>query len=474
MEHLLGISSTKKVLVVGDAMLDKYTFGSVDRISPEAPVPILKVKKHETRLGGAANVAANIAAVGVGVSLLSLCGDDGAADILLKEIKKADIDSQLIKSGNISTIVKKRLLAQQQQLMRIDHENEKDTKAAQDLFKRFLEIFLDYDLVVLSDYGKGALIDHQSYIENCNKNNIAILVDPKGGNFNRYANSTIITPNLREFEEIVGSSSNDDEFLSKAKKLKDKLSLTYLMVTLGADGVFVLDNQNKSHRMLSEAKQVFDVSGAGDTVIAVLAALIASGYKVVQALDIANIAAGLAVGKVGTSVVTYQEILNSLNKKERVKQPLYDIDELLPLIIKDKSDNKKIVMTNGCFDILHAGHVTYLEEAAKLGDVLVVAINTDASVKRLKGKSRPVNSLKSRARVIAGLQAVDYIISFDEDTPKKIYELTLPDILVKGSDYKDNEIIGADAVIKNGGSVVLIDFVEGYSTTEIIKKINDT
>jgi len=195
---------------------------------------------------------------------------------------------------------------------------------------------------------------------------------------------------------------------------------------------------------------------------------------VVQALDIANIAAGLAVGKVGTSVVTYQEILNSLNKKERVKQPLYDIDELLPLIIKDKSDNKKIVMTNGCFDILHAGHVTYLEEAAKLGDVLVVAINTDASVKRLKGKSRPVNSLKSRARVIAGLQAVDYIISFDEDTPKKIYELTLPDILVKGSDYKDNEIIGADAVIKNGGSVVLIDFVEGYSTTEIIKKINDT
>jgi len=471
MNTTLGISHTKKVLVVGDAMLDKYTFGSVERISPEAPVPILKVEKNETRLGGAANVAANLAAVGVRVTLLSISGDDLEADILLNEIKNANVDPQLLRSSNISTIVKKRLLAQQQQLIRIDDEHEQDVKAAYDLYKKFLDIFLDYDLVVLSDYGKGALIDHQSYIENCNKSNIDILVDPKGGNFNHYANSTIITPNLREFEEIVGSSSSNEEFLSKAIELKNKLNLSYLIVTLGADGVFVLDKKNSPHRMQSEAKQVFDVSGAGDTVIAILAALIASGYEVTEALDIANIAAGLAVAKVGTSVVTYQEILNAIKNKEKVNQPIYDIDELLQVIKVNKKDKKKIVMTNGCFDILHAGHVTYLEEAAKLGDILILAINTDSSVKRLKGSSRPINSLKSRAKVLSGLRSVDYIVSFDDDTPEELYEYFLPDILVKGSDYKNTKIIGADAVIKNGGSVVLIDFLDGHSTTETIKKI---
>ena len=472
MTYLEDIQSDKRVLVVGDAMLDEYTFGVVDRISPEAPVPILKVHKHEFRLGGAANVAANIAALGVGVSLLGLCGADAAADALLEEMQKACVDSQLLRSVEISTTTKKRILSHQQQLMRIDHEHQINNKAAKNLYEKFLEIYLDYDLVVLSDYGKGALLDPQPYIESCNLKNIAILVDPKGGDFDRYCNATLITPNLREFEEIVGSSLNNDEFVAKAQALKNKLGLAYLIVTLGPDGVFMLDDQNHSHRMSSEAKQVYDVSGAGDTVIAVLAALIASDYEVAHALDIANTAAGLAVAKVGTSVVTYHEILSALNHKNHIEQSLYCIDELLPLVEKYKLDRKKIVMTNGCFDILHAGHVTYLEAAAKLGDILIVAINSDASVTRLKGKSRPVNLVESRAKVLAGLKAVGHVVSFDEDTPKKLYELIIPDILVKGSDYSDKEIIGSDVVTKNGGSVRLLDFVEGHSTTSIIERIH--
>ena len=471
MTYLAGIPTGKKVLVVGDVMLDEYTFGVVERISPEAPVPILKVHKQECRLGGAANVAANITALGVGVSLLGLCGADTAADILLEEMQKACIDSKLLRSVEISTTTKKRILAHQQQLMRIDYEHQINIKAAQNLYEKFLEIYLDYDLVVLSDYGKGAVLDPQPYIESCNLKNIAILVDPKGGDFDRYCNSTLITPNLREFEEIVGSSLNDDEFVAKATSLKNKLGLAYLIVTLGPDGVFILDNQNQTRRMSSEAKQVYDVSGAGDTVIAVLAALIACDYEVGHALDIANTAAGLAVAKVGTSVVTYHEISSVLNNKNRIEQSLYGIDKLLHLVEKDKLDRKKIVMTNGCFDILHIGHVTYLEAAAKLGDILIVAINSDASVTRLKGKSRPINSIESRAKVLAGLKAVDYVVMFDEDTPKKLYELILPDILVKGSDYSDKEIIGADVVTVNGGSVRLLDFVEGHSTTSIIESI---
>jgi D-beta-D-heptose 7-phosphate kinase / D-beta-D-heptose 1-phosphate adenosyltransferase len=301
--------------------------------------------------------------------------------------------------------------------------------------------------------------------------NIAIFVDPKGGDFDRYCNSTLITPNLREFEEIVGSSLNDDEFVAKALTLKNKLGLAYLIVTLGPEGVFMLDDQNNIHRISSEARQVYDVSGAGDTIIAVLAALVACDYKVEDALGIANIAAGLAVAKVGTSVVTYHEISSSLYNKDRIELSLYGIEELFHLVEKDKLDRKTIVMTNGCFDILHAGHVTYLEAAAKLGDILIVAINSDASVTRLKGKSRPVNLVESRAKVLAGLKAVDYVVSFDEDTPKKLYELIKPDILVKGSDYSDKEIIGADVVTANGGSVRLLDFVEGHSTTSIIERI---
>ena len=466
------ISTDKKVLVIGDVMLDEYTFGHVERISPEAPVPILKVEEHQLRLGGAANVAANISSLGVKVSLMGICGDDDTASLLVKEMQKHSVDSKLLKSNDVNTIVKKRIIANQQQLIRIDQESRIDSQVSKNLFKKFLEIYKDYDLVVISDYGKGSLIDHQKYIKSCNLKNISVLIDPKGGDFDRYKNATLMTPNLREFQEIVGTIKNNDELVDKAISLKNELSLRYLIVTLGPEGVLMVDDQNNVHMMTSEAKQVYDVSGAGDTIIAVLAVLIVNDYEFISALKIANVAAGLAVGKVGTSVISYRELDDTLNTKEKTIQSLHSIDKLMPIIEQAKLENKKIVMTNGCFDILHAGHVSYLKEAAKLGNILIVAINSDTSVSKLKGKSRPINPLEMRATVLSSLSAVDYVISFEEDTPEKLYELVLPDILVKGSDYSKEEIAGADIITNNGGMVKLIDLVEGFSTTSIIDRIN--
>tara|TARA_Y100000385_G_C13067176_1_gene627265 strand:- start:440 stop:1867 length:1428 start_codon:yes stop_codon:yes gene_type:complete len=465
------ISTDKKVLVIGDVMLDEYTFGNVERISPEAPVPILKVEELQLRLGGAANVAANISSLGIKVSLMGICGDDNTGSLLVKEMQKHSVDSKLLKSDDLNTIVKKRIIANQQQLIRIDQESRIDSQVSKNLYKKFLEIYIDYDLVVISDYGKGSLIDHQKYIKSCNLKNISVLIDPKGGDFDRYKNATLMTPNLREFEEIVGTIKNNDELVDKAISLKNELALRYLIVTLGPEGVLFVDDKNNANKIPSEARQVFDVSGAGDTIIAVLAVLIVNDYEFVSALKIANVAAGLAVGKVGTSVISYRELDDALNRKDNTTQSLQSIDQLMPIIEQAKLENKKIVMTNGCFDILHAGHVTYLEEAAKLGNFLIVAINSDASVSRLKGKSRPINSLEMRATVVSSLSAVNFVVSFEEDTPQKLYELILPDILVKGSDYSGKEIIGSDVITSNGGSVKLIEFVEGFSTTSIVEKI---
>tara|TARA_A100001015_G_scaffold317910_1_gene436145 strand:+ start:233 stop:1417 length:1185 start_codon:yes stop_codon:yes gene_type:complete len=368
------ISTDKKVLVIGDVMLDEYTFGHVERISPEAPVPILKVEEHQLRLGGAANVAANISSLGVKVSLMGICGDDDTASLLVKEMQKHSVDSKLLKSNDVNTIVKKRIIANQQQLIRIDQESRIDSQVSKNLFKKFLEIYKDYDLVVISDYGKGSLIGHQKYIKSCNLKNISVLIDPKGGDFDRYKNATLMTPNLREFQEIVGTIKNNDELVDKAISLKNELGLRYLIVTLGPEGVLMVDDQKNVHKMTSEAKQVYDVSGAGDTIIAVLAVLIVNDYEFVSALKIANVAAGLAVGKVGTSVISYRELDDTLNTKDNTLQSLHTIDKLMPIIEQAKLENKKIVMTNGCFDILHAGHVTYLKEAAKLGNILIVIL----------------------------------------------------------------------------------------------------
>ena len=469
--NLFEAGSSNRVLVVGDVILDEYIFGIVERVSPEAPVPVVKVERVETRPGGAANVAANVAGVGVGVSLLGMCGRDSAAKTLAEQLVKHNVDSLLISHEATTTIVKRRVVAHQQQLLRIDEEVHLSANIGTMIYERFLESYQKYRVVILSDYGKGALQNHQRYIDACNSKGIKVLIDPKGGDFDRYKGATLITPNLREFEQIVGASSSQSERLDKARALKDKLSLEFLIITLGADGILLIDDADNHHHLSSEARQVFDVSGAGDTVIAILAALMSTGRAVKDALVVANAAAGIVVGKLGTSIVTKQELNSYLSNPAAEERDVLTLEELISRIISLKAQGLTIVMTNGCFDILHPGHVAYLEKAKKLGDILVVAINTDESVRRIKGPKRPINNFESRAKLLRALRPVDYVVAFDQDTPELLYGEVLPHILVKGSDYLGKELAGASAVTSNGGKIELIDFIDGYSSSNIIHNI---
>ena len=474
MEKLSNKDSRPRLLVVGDSILDEYIFGSVQRISPEAPVPILNHSESEFRLGGAANVAANAAAFGVDVSLLGICGTDDSAEILISKLEEENIDPIMIRADQGKTILKKRMIADNQQLFRIDGEVKFDKGAADSARSLFKKVCKNYDLVVFSDYGKGTLVDHKDYIELCKNLNIPVLIDPKGGDFEKYIGATLITPNLREFEEIMGSSSSQEEFLSKVKSLKKQLKLQHIIVTLSSDGMVLVDEDKEVSFFKAEAKQVFDVSGAGDTVIAILASLMAQGEDVSKALNIANIGAGIAVSKVGTCVVTRAEVKRHMQLKSKLSPWKIDLDYLLQETLHYKDQGKTIVMTNGCFDLLHLGHLDFLERSKVMGDVLIVALNRDDSITRLKGASRPINDFESRAKILASLSFVDFVIGFDEDTPEKLYSQLLPHILVKGEDYIDSKVAGADAVIENGGRVEFIPLLEGYSSSKIIEKILST
>ena len=471
MINSFNVNENSKILVVGDSILDKYLFGVVERISPEAPVPILKTKTSELRLGGAANVAANIAAMGTKVSLLSICGKDKDAENLKNTLIQKDVKPILISFKREQTISKERIVSNNQQLLRIDDEVAFGIESSSILLKRFLKIYSNFDAVVLSDYGKGTLTDHQAYINACKKSHIPILIDPKGGDFTKYKNSFAITPNLREFEEIVGQSINKKEIVEKAKKLKNDLNLENLIITLGAEGVMLIDKEENLSIFSSEAKQVYDVSGAGDTVIAVLSALVAQNNSVQKSLRVANTAAGIVVGRFGTSIVTRKELADKLKSDEANNSDLIKLNDLKNKLEILRKEGKKIVMTNGCFDILHAGHVDYLKKAKNQGDILIVAINSDKSVRELKGEERPINKLKARSAVISGLKSVDFTISFNATTPKRLYEQLKPDVLVKGSDYTGKKIAGSEAVEANGGRIELVEFLEGYSTTSLIRKI---
>ena len=474
MTDSFNIDDNSKILVIGDAILDKYLFGEVERISPEAPVPILKTKESEFRLGGAANVAASIAAMGTQVALLSLCGQDEESKSLKTSLIAANVKPILKSYKKEKTISKERIVSNNQQLLRIDDESIFSRQSANQLLEEFLNIYRSYDAVVLSDYGKGTLIKHQSFIKACNKLNIPILIDPKGGDFTKYKNSFLITPNLREFEEIVGPTSNEKNLIKKAKILKKQLNLTNLIITLGAKGVLLINEKQEEIKFSSEAKQVYDVSGAGDTVIAVLSALIAQKNGIQKSLRLANRAAGIAVGKFGTSVVTIEELTNKPSTQKAKESNLIDLKDLKKRVSELKQQGKIIVMTNGCFDILHAGHVDYLNKSKDLGDVLIVAINSDRSIKGLKGSSRPINKLEARSALLSSLKSVDFVVSFNASTPQNLYEQILPDVLVKGSDYHGKEIVGSSAVINNGGKIELIEYLEGYSTSKIIEKILST
>ena len=460
-----------KILVIGDIILDEYLKGSVSRVSPEAPVPVLKPDDKELRLGGASNVAANVKSLGSRVELLGVVGRDEAGKQLRSLLKGASIKSSL-SSSDKSTIHKLRLLAGQQQLLRLDIEQTFDQKEWLSTKKSFSKKLRNFGAVIVSDYGKGTLHDVPFIIQQAKKRDIPVFIDPKGNNFNKYKGAYIITPNYLEFSTEVDGVKSEQDLNNKANNMIKKLSLQGLLITRGQEGMTLFKKErgkvNRSD-FPTEARDVFDVSGAGDTVIASLAAAQSSGMTLEDSVKLANAAAGIVVGKSGTASPSLAELSISLNSGDSVLSKT----EIKDLVKEAKKDSKKIVFTNGCFDLLHVGHITYLEEAKKLGDRLVVALNSDNSVKKLKGSKRPINKLKERAKQIAALNSVDWVTSFSEDTPLKLIKELEPDVLIKGKDYKVKDIAGSKEVLSKGGQVKTINLVKGVSTSNLIRKIKD-
>jgi D-beta-D-heptose 7-phosphate kinase/D-beta-D-heptose 1-phosphate adenosyltransferase len=458
-----------RILIIGEVMLDKYWHGSTSRISPEAPVPVVHVDSEENKVGGSGNVAMNCASLGAKTSIISFCGDDDNGYLVNQILKKAGVKTYIKKIKHFTTITKLRILSKNQQLIRSDFEMPLKASLQDNALKTFQNKIHSTDVVIISDYGKGLISNLKHYISAAKAEKKIIIVDPKGTDFRKYKGSTILTPNMSEFEEVVGSCKNLHEIELKAKKLIKQLSLNALLITRSEKGMTLVEKGKKSFNVPALAKDVYDVTGAGDTVVSVLASCLGAGITFRDSVVIANIAASIVVGKVGTSTVSPKEIINT------VPDNTYHINDTKRKIIKRiidlKQSGKKIVFTNGCFDILHPGHLSYLREAKNLGDILVIGLNSDTSVRRLKGTKRPINKQKDRSILLQSLSFVDYVIPFSEDTPKDLIEILSPDILVKGGDYKIKDIEGADHVIKNNGKVKILDFIHGYSSSNIIEKI---
>lgn len=458
-----------KVLVIGDVMLDCYWQGKAKKISPEAPVPVIAHDKVLQRAGGAANVAMNLAGLGVTCKLIGVAGEDANAEILTAILNEQGIDHQLLKT-DLPTITKTRFMSQHQQLLRVDNEV---TPMSSDALIATAKIESDgYDVVILSDYGKGALTDCQALLQWFKTQNKTVLVDPKGSDYSQYKGAYLITPNMAEFSLVAGTSQSDDELEEKAKSLIAELELSALLLTRSEAGMSLF-TPSKHFYHPAKAKEVYDVTGAGDTVIATLAASLAAGSDIDVATELANLAAGIVVAKLGTATVSRRELDKAVHESRFIRQGFLDKELLLSELEKARAKGESIVMTNGCFDILHSGHVNYLEQAKKLGDRLLVAINTDESVARIKEPSRPANTLASRAHVLASLRAVDWVVAFSEDTPTTIIKDCAPDFLVKGGDNDPNTIPGAKEVRAQGGQVLVMDYIEGFSTTKTIERIKD-
>ena len=460
-----------KVLVVGDVMLDRYWHGDAERISPEAPVPVVHISRIEERIGGAGNVALNICSLGGGASLLGVVGEDSAATTLENLLEKARVENCLLRIPNSSTISKLRVIGRNQQLIRLDREEKFKSLTEEAFFTAYANKLATSDLVILSDYGKGTLQQCEKLIRLSREMQKMVLVDPKGSDFSIYHGATIITPNFAEFTAIVGPCHDDAEIEAKALELIQKHDFQALLVTRGAKGMSLISRERPAVHLPTKASEVYDVTGAGDSVIATLGAALAAGEDLLQAITLANAAAGVAVKKLGATAVSVFELRRAMRHQQTLQNSVLDEEHLLQQVAEARAHGEKIVMTNGCFDILHAGHVLYLEKAKDLGQRLLIAVNDDDSVRRLKGEKRPINKAQERMLVLAALDAVDWVMPFSQDTPERLIKLISPDILVKGGDYQKQEIAGADHVLSYGGEVVIIPFVEGFSTSSMLKKI---
>lgn len=469
-EKLAGV----RVLVVGDVMLDRYWHGGTGRVSPEAPVPVVRVEDQQERAGGAGNVALNLASVGCQVTLVGLSGADEAGDGLAAILDNAGITALLSRVDTHPTITKLRVVSRNQQLLRMDFEVDLTDADHAELRQTYLDQLASADVVVLSDYCKGTLAEPNFYIAAARKANLPVVVDPKRIDFDAYQGATLLTPNMAEFEAVVGKCGDDEPLIAQlGQQLLVDFNIDSLLVTRSEHGMLLLQQDQAPGKIAAQAREVFDVTGAGDTVVAIVAAALGAGLDLETACNLANTAAGIVVGKLGTATVSTDELRSQYLLQDQ-HQAFCSRSELAALVAQLKANGKRVVMTNGCFDLLHPGHMAYLQAAAQLGDVLIVAVNDDASVKRLKGDARPINSLATRVAMLAALSAVDYVVEFSEDTPKELIEAVTPDVLVKGGDYQAEQVAGYEKVTAEGGEVRILGFLEGYSTSETIDKIKSS
>ncbi len=463
--------SQARILVAGDVMLDRYWHGSTDRISPEAPVPVVHVGKNEQRPGGAGNVALNIAVLGGQVTLLGLVGDDEPGRALNDALSKAGINCYLEQQQQFPTITKLRVISRHQQLIRMDFEDGFPGVDSSALLAEFEKQLAAHDLVVLSDYGKGTLRNIGEYIQRARTAGKPVLIDPKLKDFSPYQGATLLTPNMQEFEAIAGVCKNDEALVERGQALLQQHGLEALLITRGEKGMTLLQRQAEPRHLPTHAREVFDVTGAGDTVISALAAGLAAGLPLESATQLSNLAAGIVVGKLGTASVTVDELKWALNEHQVVHRGVVTEAQLVEAMATCRARGERIVFTNGCFDILHAGHVTYLEQASRMGDRLIVAVNVDETVRALKGADRPVNTLARRMTVLAALACVDWVVPFSEETPERLICDLVPDYLIKGGDNNPDDIPGARCVREAGGEVLVMSYVDNCSTTGLISEI---
>lgn len=468
-----------RILVVGDVMLDTYFMGDVNRISPEAPVPVFRKKTERSVLGGAANVASNLIAAGQKVSIMAMMGNDETGQRLKEIFESEGVDTRLIFSLDRHTTEKTRFLASNnQQVLRLDVEDTYplsliDCNEMIDALKSRIN---DFDFILISDYLKGLLTVEftRAVISLAKKNGIPVAIDVKDPYYQKYDGATLLKPNRKELRNLTGKAvGTDQDIIDASNELRKKCHAGYVLTTCGSHGM-ILVGEDGHYAVKAAGQEVFDVTGAGDTTIAYLVACMVNGYGIKEAVNIANLAAGIQVSKVGTSVVYWPEVRSRLADESQSHDVASKIisGELVDGFRKDHA-GKKVVFTNGCFDILHIGHIRYLQEAARLGDVFVIGLNSDESVRRLKGSERPINNEMERAEMLCVFGFVDYVAIFDEDTPIELIHKIAPDVLVKGGDYKPDEVVGKDFVEQHGGELKLIPFVDGKSTSNIIDRIID-
>ena len=462
-----------RILVAGDVMLDRYWLGGASRISPEAPVAVVKVNNRKDSPGGAGNVALNLAALGAAASLVGLVGDDLEGRELQISLNAAGVFCDFHRVAGKPTITKLRVISRHQQLIRLDFEEMFCAADALPMTDKVNALLGQVDVLVLSDYNKGALLGVAQLITAAKAKGVPVLVDPKGGDFSIYRGATLVKPNLHEFESVVGPCHTEEELVQKGQKMLRELDLEALLITRGENGMSLIRQNEPEQHFPARARDVYDVTGAGDTVISVVAACLGAGLPLPESVALANIAAGLVVAKLGTAAISGPELRREVQRDGGSDKGVMTREQLLLAVEDARAHGENIVFTNGCFDIIHAGHVGYLKEAKKQGDRLIVAINDDQSVTRLTGKGRPINSIDRRMAVVSGLESVDWVVSFSEDTPESLLREIKPEMLIKGGDYDIDQVVGSDFVNSYGGQVKVLTFLDNCSTSAIVSKIQD-